>query len=439
MTSLPPLPFEDRRDYALARLLDGSLVLPAAPLRYKSGDSEYRYRPDSELFYMTGWSSPDAVAVLRGFAEGGRFILFVPEPDPDVELWSGPRLALEEVRERYGADEVLPASELEARLPELLLGGDRIYYRLGASERCDGLVRRALTRGRSRRFRSGVGPQLVADPGAILDPMRLRKDEAEVARMKAAARVTVEAFRHASSQVRPGVGEWEIEALLDGGFRRGGAVGPAFATIVGAGRNACTLHYIDNACRIAEGDLVLMDAGAEWEYYAADVTRTVPASGRFEGLKRAVYETVLAAQRAALSACVPGTTMDRVHEAAVRALVAGLVDLGAVEGPTDDAVEGEAYRAYYPHRTSHWLGLDTHDPGMYRSPGGPTVLEPGMAFTVEPGLYFRSGSCPAVPELEGIGVRIEDDVVITPDGCDVLTAALPTDPDEVAALVSSGR
>ena len=415
------------------------MVLPASPLRFKNGDSEYRYRPDSELYYMTGWSRPGCVAVLRGFAEESRFVLFVPEPDPDAELWSGPRPSLEEVADRFGADEVFPLSELEERAPGLLLGGDRIYYRLGASPPCDQVLRHALERGRSRRARLGVGPHVVADPGAILDGMRARKDEHEIALIRRAAGITVDAFRGAMSAVGPGVGEWEVEAMLESGFRRHGGEGPAFATIVGSGVNGCTLHYVDNGSVVAESDLVLMDAGAEYGYYAADVTRTVPAAGTFGGLGGAVYDVVHRAQRAALEACAPGTTLEAVHDVAARELVSGLIELGAVEGPLSAALEEGAYKAFYPHRTSHWLGLDTHDPGLYRDHDGPVRLEAGMVFTVEPGLYFRPGTCGRAPELEGIGVRIEDDVLITDDGRDVLTEALPTAPAEVARLVADGR
>ena len=438
MTDLPVSSFEDRRGYALARLPSGSLLLPSAALRFKNGDSEYRYRPDSELYYVSGWEAPECVALLRGFAGESRFTLFVAEPNPEAELWTGPRLTLEAVRELYGADDVFPLSQLEERCEVLLQGGDRIYYRLGADERCDGVVRTALRKGRGRRARQGVGPHILADPGAILDSMRVRKDAGEVARMRQAAQVTMSAFRRGIGEVKPGVGEWEVEAVLESEFRRAGAGGPAFATIVGAGVNGCTLHYVDNAAEIADGELVLIDAGAELGYYAADITRTVPASGAFEGAGRAVYETVLRAQRLALDACKPGVTLEDVHRATVECLVEGLVDLGALGGSAEDALEQGSFQTFYPHQTSHWLGLDTHDVGPYQSVDGAVPLEPGMAFTVEPGLYFRPGSCPAVPALEGIGVRVEDDVLITEEGAEVLTGELPTGMNELEQLVGRG-
>ena len=427
MTELPPLPPGRRRDIILSRLAGGSMVLPAAPVQFMGGDSEYRYRPDSELLYAIGWTAPDCVAVLRGFADADRFVLFVPERDPKAELWTGPRADPEEVGERFGADAVHPLRELAERGPGLLAGGDAIHYRLGASAGCDGVVREALRRGRVQRARKGAGAHVLADPGAVLDAMRVRKDEAEIARMREAARITVEAFRDALPEVRAGVGEWEVEAALESGFRRRGAGGPAFATIVAAGANACTLHYSANGSRIGADDLVLVDAGAEYGWYAADVTRTVPASGRLDGARGEAHRMVRRARRAALAACRPGGTVEEVHAEACRAIAEGLVGMGVVAGPAEDVLAEKRHEAFFPHRTSHWLGLDTHDPGLYRDGDGPVRLEPGMVLTVEPGLYFAQGSCPRLPEVEGTGIRIEDDVLITEEGADVLTEGLPVD------------
>ena len=413
------------------------MVLPAAPVRFKSGDSEYRYRPDSELLYVTGWRDPGCIAVLRGFADENRFVLFVPERDAKAELWMGPRPDLDEVKESFGAAAVFPLRELRERGPGLLRGGDTVYYRLGASAVCDDVVAAALRDGRARRPRRGAGAHALVDPGAILDPMRVRKDAAEIARIREAARISVAAFRDALPRVRGGAGEWEVEAALESGFRGRGADGPAFATIVAAGKNACTLHYSANRARIGAADLALLDAGAEFECYAADITRTVPASWPLEGARRDAYEVVRSAHRAALVACAPGGTLDDVHEAASRAVAEGLVGLGVVEGPVDEVLDKGAHRAFFPHQTSHWLGLNTHDAGAYRDADGPVVLEPGMVFTVEPGLYFAPGRCPRVPSLEGTGIRIEDDVLIARDGVEVLTADLPTALDELAAIVGN--
>ena len=419
-------------------MANGSMLLPASDVRYKSGDSEYRYRPDSELLYLTGWGEGGSVAVLRGHGARRRFVLFVPERDAKMERWTGPRMDPGEVKDRFGADAVFPMKEFRERGPELLADGDRIHYRLGASALCDDVVRDALRAGRARRGRKGVGAYMVVDPGAVLDGMRVKKDAAEIARLREAARISVAAFREALGRVRDGAGEWEVEAALEAGFRSRGANGPAFASIVAAGANACTLHYTANDARIGAGDLVLMDAGAEFDYYAADITRTVPVSGRLAGARREAYEVVREAHRAALAACRPAGTLDDVHRAASRAIAEGLVVMGVVEeGTADEVLESGAHRAFFPHNTSHWLGLDTHDAGPYREGGGPGVLAPGMVFTVEPGLYFAPGSCDRVPELEGTGIRIEDDVLIGGDGAEVLTGELPVDVEELGPLVGT--
>ncbi len=421
----PPHPHRARRETVLRRLGRGAMLLPAAPARFRSGDSEYRYRPDSELLYLTGWRGEDCAMVLRGGGADSPFTFFVPERDPEIERWTGPRPELDEVRERLGADAVFPMAEFPVRAPSLLAPAGRIFYRLGASGRCDDAVREALAQGRRRRARRGRGATGIVDPGEILDEMRRIKDAAEIARMREAARITVAALRDGIGAVRAGAGEWEVEAAVEGGFRSRGADGPAFATIVAAGANACTLHYSANDARIGENDLVLIDAGAAVDCYAADISRTVPAAGRLAGARREAYEAVCEAHRAARRKCVPGATLADVHGAARRAIAEGLGGMGALNGTADEILEGDGLRRFFPHQTSHWLGLDTHDAGAYRDARGPVRLEPGMVFTVEPGLYFPPGSCPGRPELEGCGIRTEDDLLITPQGAEVLTGDLP--------------
>lgn len=431
---LPPIPYGERRDRLFSRLGDGAMMLPAAPMRFRSGDSEYRYRADSELLYLTGWDLPEGIALFRGFADEDRFVLFVPERDPARELWTGSRRDLDEVKAAFGADRVFPIGDFSTRAPAFLAGGDGVWYRLGASEVCDRAVREALRGGRNSRPRDGIGPWRLVDPGVILDELRLRKDAAEIARLRRAANVTVAAFREALPRIRAGVAEWEVEAALECGFRSRGANGPAFTTIVASGLNACTLHYTANDSRIGANDLVLLDAGAEYDCYAADITRTIPAAGRLEGVRREVYEVVLEARRAAVAACVPGGTLEDVHAAAVREVSEGLVAVGAVKGSPRMVWEEKLYRPFFPHRTSHWLGLDTHDAGPYRDRGGPVRLEAGMVFTVEPGLYFPPGVDPELPGLAGTGIRIEDDVLIEAEGAEVLTAGLPVGVDELVKL-----
>jgi Xaa-Pro aminopeptidase len=429
----PPDTFRRRRERALAALGDGVLVLPAAPVRFKSRDSEYRYRPDSELFYLTGLAEPDLVAVLRG-GEGGGLTLFVRERDPELELWSGERLGPERAAELTGADQVHPISALEDELPGLIVGPREVHYRMGAWGRTDRLVLDALARGRARGPRKGTGPRALTDPGEVLDDLRLIKDEDEIAHLRRAAAISVDAFRAALAASAPEVGEWELEAVLDGGFRRAGADGPAYETIVGGGSRACILHYVENRCRLGAADLVLIDAGAAVGLYHADITRTWPVSGRFSAEQRAVYEIVESARSAAVAAVRPGATIAAVHAAAVAEMVAGLVELGVLEGDPAELAAEEKHKPFYPHQTSHWLGLDVHDVGDYARAGASRVLEPGMVFTVEPGLYFRPGA-EGADRYQGIGVRIEDDVLVTAGGCENLTGALPTDADRIAELV----
>lgn len=411
------------------------MLLPAAPVRFRNGDSEYRYRPDSELLYLTGWQPPECIALLRGFADEDRFVLFVADRDPAKELWTGPRPAPDEARTLFGADRVFPLGDFTAKAPGLLAGSEGIHYRLGACEMCDRVVREALLEGRRQRARRGTGPWMIADPGRVLDDLRTHKDPAEVALMREAARISVAAFEEALGCVRTGAGEWEVEAVLEAGFRSRGANGPAFATIVAAGANACTLHYTANSARIGANDLVLVDGGAEFGFYAADITRTVPASGRLAGVRRDVYEVAREAHRAAVTACVPGGTVEGVHTAAARRIAEGLVALGVMRESAEDVFEKGSYRRFFPHRTSHWLGLDTHDAGPWRDRSEAVELEPGMVLTVEPGLYFPPGSAPGSRVPEGTGIRIEDDVLVTDEGAEVLTGGLAVAPDEISEMV----
>lgn len=426
--------FHRRRERTLAALGEGVLVLPAAPVHYRSRDTEYRYRPDSELYYLTGLTEPGSVAVLRG-GERESFILFVRERDAEGELWGGERLGQERARELTGADLVHPTFELEAKLPELLAVPRTIHYRLGAEPRTDLLVRDALARGRARGPRKGTGPRGITDPGEVLDDLRLIKDADEVALIRRAAEITVAGFRAALSAVAPGLGEWELEAVLDGTFRRAGADGAGYDTIVGSGPRACVLHYVANSQRVGAGDLVLVDAGAAVGLYHADITRTFPASGAFTGEQRAVYEVVESARRAAVAAAQPGGTIGAVQDAAVSVMAAGLVELGVLDGDPDDLVAKEGHKPFYPHQTCHWLGLDVHDPGDYARAGQARVLEPGMVFTVEPGLYFQPGGEGAAARFAGIGIRVEDDLLVTADRCENLTNDLPTAADRIAELV----
>jgi Xaa-Pro aminopeptidase len=425
---------ERRRKSARAQLGSGVLVLPAAPAQVRSRDEEWPPYPDRELFHLTGVAEPEALAVLTG-GEESRFVLFVRDRDAEAELWTGPRLGPEGAMERFAPDECHPLTSLGEVLPPLLRGADAIFFRLGRRDQVEAHVLGALAWARGRGARTGTGPRSVVDPGEILDALRVVKDEHELALLRRAADITVEGHRAALAHAKPGVGEWAVEAAVDAAFRAAGGAGAGFETIVGSGPNACVLHYRDNASVIAEGSLVLVDAGAEYGLYNGDVTRTFPAGGRFSPEQRDVYEVVDAARRAAIGSIAPGVAVADVHAAATRVLVEGLVTLGVLSGSADELIEREEHKPFYPHQTSHWLGLDVHDAGDYACAGASRALEPGMVLTVEPGLYFGAGRTEGPAGLVGIGVRIEDDVVVTPDGCDVLTAGVPTAAAEVEAAV----
>ena len=451
--------FAARRERVLADLDGSALVLPS-----KTSAPGTRYRADSELFYLTGVREPGAVAVLRPEGEHGDFVLFVRPRSLEEERWSGERLGPERAREVFGADTTYGSDVLSEQLPKWLVEAENVYFRIGTDSPVQSLVIGALETARLRGARKGVGPRGIIDPGRLLDPVRLVKDPEELERMRRAATITVAAFAEMFGAVRPGAGEWELEGILDGAFRRKGAWGPAYPTIVGSGPNACVLHYLDNDRTLREEDLVLVDAGAEVDLYVSDITRTFPVSGSFTAAQRAIYDLVLEGHDRAIDGVRPGVTVESIHHAARDALVEGLLDLGVLKGSKAEVIATEAYKAFFPHQTSHWLGLDVHDVGDYTAAGVSRVLEPGMVLTVEPGLYFPGtfagsgavkdgvGGAEAggtetadtdgasvdrgrAEEYAGIGVRIEDDVVVTAGGHEVLTAGLPVAADEIEGLV----
>lgn len=434
----PAHPFPDRRRRVLEALGDrAAMVLPAAPEIVVGRDIELRYVPDPDLWYLTGYAQPEAVAVLRPGGDAP-FTLFARDRDPARELWTGPREGVADAGDRTGADAAFPVHELEDRLPDLLKGVDRVYFRLGAGPGpVENLVLDILGGARAARQRSGRGPAELADPGLILDDMRLIKGPEEVAAIRDAVAITIAGFREALRVVGPGTGEWEVEAAADGTFRRAGADGTAFATIAASGPNATFLHYTANSRTMQAGDLLLLDAGARHRIYNADLTRTVPVDGRFRGAAADAYQAVLAARLAALDAVAPGRPVTDVHDAALRSLLPAMADLGLLdEGDPESLREREeAWKPYFPHNTSHWLGLDVHDVGTYATGDQPRLLEAGMVLTIEPGLYISADDPDAPDDLRGIGIRVEDDVLVTDAGREVLSAELPTEPDDVAALV----
>jgi len=412
---------------------EGSVaLLLGARLATRSHDTQYPFRQDSDFWYLTGFNHPQAVAVLR--TDGGApYTLFVEPRNRDAETWTGYRPGIEGAKRDYGADQAFEIGDFEKELPGILSKAKQIYHVLGRERDLDAKLAEILGDMRLRS-RQGFEPaSIIADPRNLLHEMRLRKEPAELDIMRQAAAITAEAHFEAARLAGEGRFEYELAAILEYSFRRLGASGPAYTTIVGSGANATTLHYTANDKQLASGELVLIDAACELEGYASDVTRTYPVDGSMEGPARALYEVVLTAQEASLQACRPGTTLEKIHDTAVRSLVEGLVDLGLLGGDVDELIAEESYRPYYMHRTSHWLGLDAHDVGNYSVGGKPRVLEPGMVFTVEPGLYIAADDESAGAEFRGIGIRIEDDVVITADGYENLTAAIPRLPADLEA------
>lgn len=427
--------FRERRALVLDGLGDAAMVLPSAADACRRGADPSPYRPDSEFFYLTGFREPGSVLVLRGFAESRRSALFVRPRDATAELWGGKRLGPEAARERLGTDAGHPLGELGRELGTLLNGASHVFFRLGSDPWVDRLVRGALAHARARGARMAAGPRGIIDPGEILDEMRLRKDAGEVESLRSAAALTIAGHRALAAELRPGVGEWELQAALEAVFRRHGGATPAYPSIVASGGNARVLHYAENQRRARAGEPVLVDAAAELGHYCADMTRTYPVDGRFTPEQRAVYEIVDRARAAAIAAAAPGVPVGSLHSAACAVLARGLASLGIPAAIGGRAEESAALRRYFPHQTSHWLGLDTHDVGDYTVDGTSRPLEEGMVFTVEPGLYFQEDAEGSAARFAGIGIRIEDDVLVTASGAENLTAELPTDAGAVEALV----
>ena len=430
--------FAERRARVMQQLgASAALVVAASPEIRVGADAELKYVIDPDLYYLTGHTEPDAVAVLCPSHEAP-FTLFVRPRDADRERWTGARGGVEAATAVFGADAAHASSELAGRLPALLAGIDTVYARLAYGRPdVDAAVLETIGRGRRERVRSGRGPHAVVDPGVVLDDMRLIKDATEIARIRQAADTSVEVFREATGVIGDGAGEWQIEATIDGGFRVRGAAGPAFPTIVASGPNAGVLHHIANDRTMRTGELVLIDAGARQAMYCADMSRTFPVSGRYSPEQRALYDVVLAAHDAAIAAVRPGATIEDVHRAALRVLATGLIDMRFLTGSVDEHIEsGDGVRTFFPHKTSHWLGIDVHDVGTYVVDGNPRVLAAGMVLTIEPGLYIGQDAA-APSELRGIGVRIEDDILVTESGHENLTHATPKSVAEIEKLVAA--
>jgi Xaa-Pro aminopeptidase len=429
--------FAHRRQRLLEHMdEDGIAILPTAPTRTRNRDVDYPYRTDSDFFYLTGFAEPDAVLVLIPGRKKGETLLFCRPRDPEKELWSGRRTGLKGARKHYGADQALPIDRLDETLPKLMRDKRRVYYTLGRAPEFDQRVMAALNRVRALA-RTGVrAPREFFDLDHPIHEQRLIKSSAEIETMREAARISARAHRRAMLACRPGIGEYRLEAEFLHQFAQAGSRSPAYPSIVGSGANACILHYTDNTVTLRDGDLVLIDAGAEVDHYAADITRTFPVNGRFSEPQRLVYELVLEAQKAAIDQVRAGNSWNRPHRTAVRVLTEGLVRLGLLDGKPDKLIKKKHYRKFYMHRTGHWLGMDVHDVGEYKVDGRWRRLEPGMVLTVEPGLYIPAGNKKVPKQFWDIGVRIEDDVLVTADTPEVLSADAPKEIADIEHLMS---
>ena len=427
--------FERRRRRFMDTIGDGAAaIFPAAPESIRSNDVEYRYRQHSDVLYLTGFREPGSVCLLLPGHPKDEFVLFVRPRQLEREIWTGRRAGVDGAIERYGASIAYPIEELDAKMPEYLAERDRVYF---AIEQDESFTRRVMgwVRGlQTTRPRTGKGPTALLDARQVVHEMRLHKDPQEIESLRRAIAISAEAHISAMRTARPGMSEYEIEALIEYVFRRRGAGGPAYPSIVAAGANATVLHYTTNDMVMRAGDVLLVDAGAEYEGYCADVTRSFPIGQRFDARQRALYEVVLGAQLAAIEAIQPGARVEDPHQRALEVLCQGLVELKLVAGRVPEVLEKELYKPFFMHRTSHWLGLDVHDVGLYKVNGEPRLLEPGMVLTVEPGLYVGDHVENVDSAWQGIGVRIEDDVLVTTDGHDVLSAAIPKAVDVIESL-----
>lgn len=440
MVSIPRAEYARRRKSLMEQMEPNSIaILPAAPVYIRNRDVEHVYRQDSDFQYLTGFPEPEAVMVLIPGREHGEYVLFCRERDPERELWDGLRAGQDGAVAQYGADDAFPIGDIDDILPGLIEGRERVYYAIGTNEKFDHRLMEWINVIRSKARQGAIPPNEFVALDHLLHDMRLYKSAAEAKVMREAAEISARAHVRAMQVSRAGLYEYHLEAELDYEFRKGGAKMAAYGSIVAAGRNACILHYRENDALLRDGDLVLIDAGCEIDCYASDITRTFPVSGKFSPEQKAIYELVLAAQEAAFKEIAPGKHWNEAHEATVRVITAGLVELGLLEGAVDELIAVEAYKPFYMHRAGHWLGMDVHDVGDYKVGGEWRVLEPGMAMTVEPGIYIAVDNEKVAKKWRGIGVRIEDDVLVTKTGCEIITGGVPKTVAEIEALMAAAR
>ena len=440
MSHIPKAEYARRRKALMAQMVPNSIaILPAAAVAIRNRDVEHVYRQDSDFQYLSGFPEPEAVIALIPGREHGEYVLFCRERNPERELWDGLRAGQEGAVRDFGADEAFPITDIDEILPGLSEGRERVYSAMGSNPEFDRRLMDWINVIRSKARLGAQPPNEFVALDHLLHDMRLYKSAAEVKVMRAAAAISARAHVRAMQACRAGLHEYSLEAELDYEFRKGGAKMPAYGSIVAAGRNGCILHYQQNDALLKDGDLVLIDAGCEIDCYASDITRTFPVSGRFSPEQKAIYELVLKAQAAAFAEIAPGKHWNHAHEATVRVITEGLVQLGLLTGEVQALIDSEAYRAFYMHRAGPWLGMDVHDVGEYKVGGEWRVLEPGMALTVEPGIYIGADNQAVAKKWRGIGVRIEDDVVVTRQGCEILTSGVPRTVAEIETLMQAAR
>ncbi|AFZ42810.1 aminopeptidase P [Halothece sp. PCC 7418] len=430
--SISKAEYQQRRETLMEKIGQGTAIFRSAPMAVMHNDVEYRFRQDSDFYYLTGFDEEEAVLVLAPHHEEHQFVLFVQPKDLEKETWTGYRVGVEAAKEKFGADEAYPINELDEKLPQYLEKADCIYYHFGRDEAFNDTVLNHWRKLVRQYQKKGIAPGAIAETNFILHPLRQVKTAEEISLIRKAVEIGVEAHNQALKIAKPGVYEYEVQAEIEYIFSKHGAMSPAYPSIVASGENACILHYIENSKQLQENDLLLIDAGCCYDYYNSDITRTFPVSGKFTGEQKAIYEIVLEAQLKAIEQVKAGNPYNQFHDTALRVLVEGLMDLGILKGDIEEIIKEEKYKPYYMHKTGHWLGIDVHDVGGYKlGEEHWQTLQPGNILTVEPGLYLSPHAKPAEgqPELpekwHGIGVRIEDDVLVTTEGNEVLSAGVP--------------
>ncbi|CAM3426819.1 Xaa-Pro aminopeptidase [Parendozoicomonas haliclonae] len=432
--------FKARRDELVKNMGEGSvLILPSATEKVRNSDCEYPFRQSSDFWYLTGFGEPESVLVLVPGRKEGEAILFCRRRDPLMETWHGRRAGQEGAVNNFGFDEAFPIDELDKHMPDLLDGRETVLYTAGQDKEFDERLWGWMNNLRRAERMGKVVPPKMQDRDALIHERRLIKSDEEIAVMRAAGEISARAHTRAMKECRAGGMEYQLEASIQHEFAMSGARSPAYTTIVGSGENACILHYTENDCELKDGDLVLIDAGCELDHYAADITRTFPVSGRFSPEQKALYELVLKAQEASFAEIAPGKPWDGFHKAACNVLVEGLIELGLLEGEPEQLIKDGALRDFYMHGTGHWLGMDVHDVGLHKTDGNPIAFQPGMALTVEPGLYIAPDNDKVEARWRGIGIRIEDNLVVTENGYENLTSAAPKTVAEIEALMAASR